>query len=150
MAGTQREPRCTPVVSGSLRRRLPMAIVFAPLLAGCGLLDTLPRISQPRIVASLEVFNRFEEAIFLVSADGERLDVPPCGRATNPDFRVDRVEVRTAAGYIYAFGYGGPEGDGQHLVLVEHLGEVGGVPTIGPAPASLPPCRGHPPVQVGV
>ena len=139
-----------PGAQGGMLRCLPFAIVFAPLLVGCGLLDTLPRIPQPRIVATLEVFNRFEEAVFLVSADGERLDVPPCGRATNRAFRVDRVEVRTAAGYIYAFGYGGPEANGQHLFLVQHAGEVGGVPSIGPASASLPPCRGHPPVQVGV
>jgi hypothetical protein len=101
-------------------------------------------------VAELEVLNRFEEPIFLVSAEGERLDVPACGRATNPDFRVDRVEVRTEAGYIYAFGYGGAEADGQHLFLILWVGEEGGFPTIGQAPALLPPCGGHPPVQVGV
>ena len=119
-------------------------------LCGCSLLREVGDGPPPPVVAQLEVFNRTEDPIYLVAADGERLDVPACGRAMDKSFRVDQVRVRAEGGYIRGFGSGDPSFAGLSLVLVEVArAELSGIPTLGPLTDPLPPCTGHPEVQPG-
>jgi hypothetical protein len=101
-------------------------------------------------VAQLEVFNRTEDPIYLIAADGERLDVPACGRAIDESFRVDHVLVRAEGGYIRGFGSSDPSLAGRSLVLVEVArAELSGIPAPAPLTDPLPPCTGHPEVRPG-
>jgi hypothetical protein len=128
--------------------RLASAAVVLVVLCGCGVLEQY--IGPRTVVAELEVFNRTEADIFYVAGDGERLDVPACGSASDPTFRIDEVRVRTEDGYIRSFGSAGSELAGQHVFVVEVArARDSGVPDLGRAPVQLPPCRGLPEVQVG-
>jgi len=125
--------------------------VLAVGLAGCGLIGDLPGVRPPAITADLSVFNRTEDDIFLVAADGERLAVQACGRARDASFRIDLVEVRTEAGYIRAFGMGDSSMEGRQLHLVELAqSDESGIPAEGAVAPVLPRCEGHPAVQPGV
>jgi hypothetical protein len=73
-------------------------------LTGCGLISELVGGAPPAVTADLSVYNRTEDDIFLVAADGERLPVPACGDARDDSFRIDQVEIRTEDGYIRTFG----------------------------------------------
>jgi hypothetical protein len=132
-----------PRPAARLRWLLVLMAIVAPL-GGCSLIGDLVPVSAP-----LEVFNRTEEVIFLLAADGARLDVPACGHAFAADFRVDQVQVRTELGYIKAFGYGEPVVAGRQLTLIITARTDEGFPTTEPLLDPLPPCRGHPEVQLG-
>lgn len=132
-----------------MRRTLALAMLL-PLAAGCGFTGGLFGDSVAPVTAELEVFNRTRVDIYLVAADGERLDVPACDRAADQSFRVDRVEVRTELGYVKAFGVGDPGSAGVPLVMVETERSDEGFPEAVPPPNPLPPCVGEPDVQVGV
>ena len=97
-------------------------------------------------IAPIEAWNTTTVPIFLIDRDGRRLDVPACGHAEATELRMDRVEVRTEAGYIYGFGTQ-PDGARQYLVFVAADGasELTTIP-----PVAIPPCQGRPTVQVGV
>lgn len=118
------------------------AVVLATGLAGCALIGDLPGRGLPPVTADLSVYNRTEEDIFLVAADGERLSVPACGDARDPSFRIDQVEVRTEAGYIRAFGMGDSFLEGLSTF-------ADGIPEERQVAPELPPCEGHPAVQPG-
>ena len=119
------------------------------LLSACGLADHLPLIGSA-VVADLEVFNRTQIDIFLIDADGKRLDVPACGSARDRFFRIDNVRVRTESGYIRGFGGGDHVLEGQRVFVIEVPTTWDStVPTLG-SPDRLPPCDGLPQVQVGV
>ncbi|HEV8251810.1 MAG TPA: hypothetical protein VGQ66_00355 [Candidatus Limnocylindria bacterium] len=125
-------------------------VVLATGLAGCALIGDLPGRGLPPVTADLSVYNRTEEDIFLVAADGERLSVPACGDARDPSFRIDQVEVRTEAGYIRAFGMGDSFLEGRQLFLVEVASTFAdGIPEERQVAPELPPCEGHPAVQPG-
>jgi hypothetical protein len=111
-------------------------------LAGC---DVAREVLQVQPIAPIEVWNTTTEPIFLIDDDGRRIDVPACGHAESRELRLDRVQVRTAAGYIYAFGTQ-PAGASQYLVFVAADGESD-LTTV--PPVAIPPCRGRPNVQVG-
>ncbi len=107
-------------------------------------------MGPPAVTADLSVYNRTEDDIFLLAADGERLSVPACGDARDPSFRIDQVEVRTEAGYIRAFGMGDGDMEGHQLFLVEIArSDEAGIPEEGHIVPELPPCAGHPQVQPG-
>jgi hypothetical protein len=128
--------------------RLVLVAPAVIVMAGCGVLDQLA--APPAVVAEFVVFNRTEADIVYVSADGERLDVPACGRASDPTFRIDDVRVRTDAGYIRGFGSAVPELAGQQVFVVELSRAMdSGVPELGDPPDPLPPCAGRPEVQHG-
>jgi hypothetical protein len=130
--------------------RLLSALVAVLMLSGCRLLGDLPRIGEPRVTAHLEVFNRTRQDIFYVDTDGRRLDVPACGQAQHPSFRIDNVRVRTEAGYIRGFGNGDSSLEWQRVYVIEVSSAMdSGGPTLG-SPDALPPCDGNPEVQVGV
>ena len=136
---------------GALIPHAAGAVVLATGLAGCALIGDLPGGGLPPVTANLSVYNRTEDDIFLVAADGERLSVPACGDARDPSFRIDQVEVRTEAGYIRAFGMGDGSMEGHQLFLVEIArSEDAGIPVEGAVAPQLPPCEGHPQVQPGV
>jgi hypothetical protein len=124
--------------------------VVVTLLGGCGAIDDLPNVPQLPVVVPFEVWNRTEEAVFLLDADGRRLDVPACAGAAVDAFKVNRVDVRTDRGYVFAFG---SAGDGplasrpQFLVVVAADGQS--FPE-SERPVELPPCRGRPNAQPGV
>jgi hypothetical protein len=130
---------------------LVASAVLAVGLAGCGLIGDLPGVRPPAITVDLSVYNRTEDDIFLVAADGERLAVQACGRARDASFRIDEVKVRTDAGYIRAFGVGDTILEGRQLHLIEIAqSEESGIPAEGAVPPALPRCEGHPAVQPGV
>ena len=130
--------------------RYAVPIIVVTLAAGCGAIDDFVNRPAP-VVASLEVLNRTEVDIFYVAADGERLDVPACGRASDPTFRIDDVRVRTADGYIRGFGVSAPEFAGRDVFLVEIArGADSGLPSLAAPPDPLPPCEGTPDVQAGI
>lgn len=126
------------------------ALVPAALaLSGCGALGDFVSRRTP-VVASIDVFNRTEADIFYVAADGERLDVPACGRAEDSTFRIDDVRVRAADGYIRAFAVGAADFAGAETYLIEVANAAdSGIPSRGEPPAALPPCEGLPQVQPG-
>jgi hypothetical protein len=125
--------------------------VLGVALAGCGLIGELPGGRPPAVTADLSVFNRTQDDIFLVAADGERLSVQACGRARDASFRIDQVMVRTEAGYIRAFGVGDASMEGRQLHLIEIAqSDEAGLPGEGAVPPALPRCEGHPAVQPGV
>lgn len=131
--------------------RLGAFLCSLACLCGCSLLGELVDGGSPPVVAQLEVFNRTEDAIYLIAADGERLDVPACGRAMDESFRIDEVRVRAQGGYIRGFGAGDTALAGRHVVLVELArADLSGMPMLPPPPDPLPPCQGHPQVQPGV
>ena len=135
---------------GALIPHAAGAVVLATGLAGCALIGDLPGGGLPPVTADLSVYNRTEDDIFLVAADGERLSVPACGDARDPSFRIDQVEVRTEAGYIRAFGMGDSFLEGRQLFLVEVASTFAdGIPEEGQVAPELPPCEGHPAVQPG-
>ena len=127
---------------------VPAALAVATIGAGCSLVGDVPGKPIPPVVAELEVFNRTEADIFLVAADGERLDVPACGRALDETFRVEAVRVRSQVGYIRGFGAGDPAFAGRRLTLVEVASAAdSGIPSVGAPPEPLPPCVGLPEAQ---
>jgi hypothetical protein len=84
------------------------------------------------------------------AADGEVLEVPACGGASDPTFRVDMVIVRAAGGYVRGFGGDVTNVGRQRLVLVEVARAAdSGLPEPAPPPDPLPPCEGHPEAQPG-
>ena len=122
-----------------------VAIAGTLLVSGCA------GGGAPPVVAELEVFNRTVEDLLYVAADGEVLEVPACGRASDPTFRVDAVRVRAAGGYVRGFGGDFANIGPQRLVLVEvaHAADSG-TPEPVPPPDPLPPCEGHPEAQPGI
>jgi len=132
------KPRCV----------VPAALAVATIGAGCSLVGDLPNETNPPVVVELEVFNRTEGDIFLVAADGERLDVPACGRALDETFRIDAVRMHSQLGYIRGFGVGDEAFAGRPLFLVELASAAeSGIPTVGAPPEPLPPCVGLPEAQ---
>ncbi len=130
--------------------RRACAAALSVFLSGCALIDQLSDDTSP-IVADIEVFNRTTSDIFYIAADGKRLDVPACGSASDPTFRIDAVRVRTEEGYIRGFGYGRPELAERRLFVVEVArARDSGIPQPGPPPEPLPPCDEPPEVQAGV
>jgi hypothetical protein len=130
-------------------RRAAIA-AFLALSSGCAVMDDVIG-RPPEVIAAVDAFNRTEADIFYIAADGERLDVPACGNASDQTFRIDDVRVRTEDGYIRGFGVSAPEFSGQHVFVVEvsHAADSG-IPTLGPPPQPLPPCEGLPEVQPGI
>ena len=130
--------------------RIGSAAVVTAMLGGCGMIGDRPGGPPVPVVVPFDVWNRTEEDVFLVDADGRRLDVPACRHAAAELFRVNDVRVRTARGYVFGFGSAGdgPLGAGpRYLVLVAADGAS------FPAtvrPTDLPPCRGRPNAQPGV
>lgn len=124
-------------------RDLLLVSASALLLAGC---DVVREIVGIEPIAPIEVWNTTTVPIFLVDQDGRRIDVPACGHAEPEELRLDAVEVRTEAGYIYGFGTQ-PDGAHQYLVFVAADG-ASDLTTI--PPVAIPPCQGRPNVQVGV
>lgn len=123
---------------------------LALALGGCAFIGDFPGRRPPPVTADLLVYNRTEDDIFLVAADGERLSVPACGDARDASFRIDQVRVRTDIGYIRGFGMD-LSVKGHQLILVEIArSEDAGIPVEGPIASQLPPCQGHPQVQPGV
>jgi hypothetical protein len=119
-----------------------LAIAGTLLVSGCG--------GVPPVVAELEVFNRTVEDLLYVAADGEVLEVPACGSASDPTFRVDLVTVRAVGGYVRAFGGDFSNIGPRPLVLVEVARAAdSGLPEPAPPPDPLPPCEGHPEAQRG-
>ena len=78
-------------------------------MSGCGFVEELTGSDVPPVVAELEVLNRTVEDLQYEAADGEILEVPACGSATDSTFRIDMVRVRAAGGYVRAFGGGDPD-----------------------------------------
>lgn len=136
-----------------IRRGIVVAagLALAVGLTGCGLMGELLGGRWPAVTADLSVFNRTEDDIFLVAADGERFAVQACGHARDASFRIDLVEVRTDAGYIRAFGVGDSSMDGLQLHIIEIAqSDESGMPEEGAVAPLLPRCEGHPAVQPGV
>jgi hypothetical protein len=123
-------------------RRLILVSLATVFLSGC---DFARNILGIEPIAPVEVWNTTTVPIFLVDKDGQRIDVPACGHAAPKALRVDMVEVRTEAGYIYGFGTQ-PDGARQYLIFVavDGASELTTIP-----PIAIPPCRGRPNVQVG-
>jgi hypothetical protein len=126
-----------------MARRLLLLTVAGLALASCDVARNFLGIEP---IAPLEIWNTTTEPIFLVDKDGRRIDVPACGHAEPEELRLDFVEVRTEAGYIYGFGTQ-PDGARQYLVFVAADG-ASDLTTI--PPIAIPACRGRPNVQVGV
>ena len=123
---------------------------LALVVAGCGLIEELGGGDIPPVVADVEVFNRTVEDLLYVAADGEVLEVPACGSASDQTFRVDAVTVRAARGFVRAFGGDFSHAGGRRLVVVEVARAAdSGIPEPVPAPDPLPPCDGHPEAQPG-
>jgi hypothetical protein len=121
-----------------------VALVGTVLVSGCA------GGGVPPVVAELEVFNRTVEDLLYVAADGEVLEVPACGSASDPTFRVDVVRVRAAGGYVRTFGGDFTNNGPRRLVLVEVARAAdSGLPEPVPPPDPLPPCEGHPEAQPG-
>jgi hypothetical protein len=112
------------------------------------------RISQPLTSQRFEVWNRLEEPLFLVSAGGERLEVPACGHAIAENFSLTTVQVRVAGGYVFSFAAGtSPSRSGTwYLVITDQAArtgmfrEGGGALTDVAPQFPLPPCEGLAPV----
>ncbi|NJD27226.1 MAG: hypothetical protein FIA92_02890 [Chloroflexi bacterium] len=129
------------------RTVIGLAFPLAAAVAGCGSVSELVDPPKP-IVASLEVWNRTREPVFLLDQDGRRLDVPSCGYAVAPQFLMNRIEVRTEQGFYFGTGTSGigDPGRGQRMVITAVPGDsMAGVQ----APPVLPPCEGRPEVQPG-
>ena len=125
-----------------------VGMVAAMTLSGCGFLEGLTG-RQGLVVADLEVFNRTVEDLQYEGADGEILEVPACGSASDSTFRIDAVNVRAAGGYVRGFG-GGSDFAGRSVFVVEVASAAdSGIPEFAPAPDRLPPCEGHPQAQPG-
>jgi hypothetical protein len=123
-------------------RFVMVALVATVIVSGCA------GGGAPPVVAELEVFNRTVEDLLYVAADGEVLEVPACGSASDPTFRVDAVRVRAAGGYVRAFGGDFTNNGPRRLVLVEVARAAdSGIPEPVPPPDPLPPCEGHPEAQ---
>ena len=90
----------------------------------------------------LEAWNRTTVPITLVDVDGRRLDVPACGHAGPLAMQMLKVEIRTGAGYVNAFGTDGS--NPQYLVVVA---AEGGSELSDIRPQALPPCEGVPRAQ---
>jgi hypothetical protein len=128
-------------------RRIVPPLALAVGASGCGLVGGG---GLPPVVADLEVFNRTVEDLLYVAADGESLEVPACGSASDPTFRVDTVSVRAAGGYVRAFGGDFSHVGDRRLVVVEVARAAdSGFPEPVPPPDPLPPCEGHPEAQPG-
>ena len=109
------------------------------------MVDSLIRGPGTPIFIRLEVWNRTLEPMFLVDADGRRLDVPACEHSVATTFRVNDVRVRTEEGYF--LGFGGGTGETQYLVLVADPAEMSREEF---PPVAVPPCEGFPMDQPGV
>jgi len=105
-------------------------------LAGCG---------PAAIYAETEVWNRTLDPIYLVDQDGRRLDVPACGYAVAPLFRVNEYAVWSDAGRYFRNTVGGPGNPAAErlIVLSPRIEPSVHVPSSGLIP-QLPPCEGHP------
>ena len=120
-------------------RALPLLVAVA--MAGCGLVE------RP-IMIQVEVWNRTLDPIWLIDQDGRRLDVPACGHAFAPTFRINEYGVWFEQGRYLAGGVGGqgvPPNE-RIFVLSPRQEAVVFVPASGPLP-ELPPCEGHPTVE---
>lgn len=119
-------------------------VLVAFAVSGCSVVGELLPGGQPPVVASLTVFNRTEAPLSLVAADGEQLDVPACGEANDPDFRIDVVRVGSEGFYVHSFGRG--NGSGEELIWVQVAGDgsASGFTDWGRSFDPLPPCRGLP------
>jgi hypothetical protein len=125
--------------------------VASACVSGCSVAGELFDADTPAVVAALDVHNRTLDDLVYVAADGERLDVPPCGSASDSTFRIEAVTVRTAAGYVRGFGAADAALAGQRVHVIEVASAAdSGIPTLGPAPEPLPPCAGHPEAQPGI
>jgi hypothetical protein len=119
-------------------------------LAGCVLASGCTGGGISPVVADLEVFNRTVEDLLYIAADGEVLEVPACGNASDPTFRIDVVTVRAEGGYVRTFGAADQAFAGRRLFVVEVARAAdSGLPNPGPPPDPLPPCEGHPQAQRG-
>lgn len=107
---------------------------------GCGVIEG--PVNQPRtLVVELQAWNRTLDPIFLIDAEGRRLDVPACGHAIAPRFTVNRVEVRTEAGFYFGTGTTGVGDPGrpQQMIITDTPGDSRDALD----PTDLPPCEGH-------
>jgi hypothetical protein len=96
------------------------------------------------------VHNRTLDDLLYIAADGEELVIPACQSASDPTFRIDRVTVRAVAGFVRTFGAPAPELAGKQVHVIEVASAMNsGLPTLGAAPARLPPCEGHAEAQPG-
>jgi hypothetical protein len=114
-------------------------IVFSLCLSGCG---------PAPIYVQVEAWNRTLDPIFLLDQEGRRLDVPACGHAFAPTFRINEYGVWFEQGrYVGGAvgGQGGPPNE-RIFVLSSRQEPVVFVPPSGPLP-ELTPCEGHPTVE---
>ena len=100
------------------------------------------------IYVQVEVWNRTLDPIYLLDQEGRRLDVPACGHAFAPTFRINEYEVWFEQGR-YSRGSVGGQGqppEYRFLVLSPRQEPVVLVASTAPLP-ELPPCEGHPSVE---
>ena len=121
--------------------------------AACSL---VPAELRPRFHGSdvpLTVWNRTVAPLFLVDADGRRVEVPACGTASAAAFDLDRVELRHERGYIRTFGLGvSGERAVHHYFVITSRPDLEPFERFNPGPVrptELPRCEGVPMIQDG-
>jgi hypothetical protein len=127
-----------------VKRLASSLLVLAVVLGGCRAID-LP----PTTWGSLEVWNRTEIPITLVSETGIRLPVAACDRARVDRIDLEAVQIRADDGYIMSFGR---SQSGEHRLVFTVAFARGDMArdANAPVPGPLPPCDGVPPIQEGV
>jgi hypothetical protein len=113
-------------------------LLLSLCLSACGL------IGDPPIYVQVEVWNRTLDPIWLIDQDGERLDVPACGNAFAPRFRVNLYAIWFDKGrYVQRQEGGGARPPNERIaVLSPRMSPILDLPASGPLP-ELPPCEGH-------
>lgn len=119
-----------------MRRAL---LLLSLCLSGCG---------PAPIYVQVEVWNRTLDPIYVLDQDGKRLDVPACGHAVAPIFRVNEYAVWSDAGRYFRSSVGGqgPNTAERFIVLSPRMEPSVHVAASDPLP-KLPPCEGHPTLE---